>query len=213
MNVKLSKIRNWSEPKAPNWDTLGKIQKIRMVQSTYVWIFIVPILAKVLSKIEDSIEMVVFGQEFKFLTSLPFSWWVFYFAAISFSLANVIFIWRCPSLIKDHSDLADFRAKAKSMEHLYHYLLDEEKRGRDGYNSYDELAKTFHLKIDHGIASPVDEEGVQKKFKKAFWHFHDSQNVSRDISRYSCLLFYIIGFILISIVLGQNLWVVLKLIF
>ncbi len=208
MNKKLSKIRNWIWLKNPDWATLEKIQKVRIVQSTYVWIFIVPVLAKALSRIEDPIKMMVFYQKFELHTSLPFSWWVFYFAAISFVLANLIFIWKCPKIVKDHNDFGDFLAKKKGEAHLYYYATQLDNQ----YNDF------IHFLSENRLVNQFEEHertqfDYEVKMSDAFWGIHDVHNVIRRFWRLFCTSLYAVGFILIFIVLVQNLWAVLQLIF
>lgn len=113
--------KNWVNERNLKWSQLVKIQRIRIVQLMYVWLFIVPILAKAFSKLEKAAHVIVFGCKFQVQLSLPFSWNIFYFSALSFAAANLVFILRSYTLIKDHSDFLDFAGKGKRESQLARY--------------------------------------------------------------------------------------------
>lgn len=67
-----------------NWSQLNQIKDVKIISSMYVWIFIVPILAKVLSLVSDIATVTVFNYTFEVNIGLPFSWRSFYFSALFF---------------------------------------------------------------------------------------------------------------------------------
>ena len=168
-----------------------------------MWIFIVPVIAKALSKLDDPIELLIFSYKLELQASLPFSWKIFYFAALSFFIANLVFIWKCPRLIKEHSDFADFKEKGKNLLHLYYYDF----KSHDEFDTFEKWMELRDYVVDTRTAN------YPPQIEQTFWDIHLFQNLYWLNSRAVCLILYVIGFILISIVLIQNLWVVLKLIF
>ena len=73
------------------WDQLRKIKEIRVIRSMYIWLFIVPVSAKALSTINTEAKLIIFNHIFDVNLTLPFSWKIFYFSALSFAIANVIY--------------------------------------------------------------------------------------------------------------------------
>jgi len=57
---------------------INKLGQNRILNTSYLWIFIVPILACFFNKI-DVISLPIFGKEHIFVSNLPFSWHAFYF--------------------------------------------------------------------------------------------------------------------------------------
>lgn len=95
-----------------NWSQLEKLNAVKFIQTMYIWVFLLPILVKLilvklLEHVGESARLTIFGYTFEALLSLPFSWIAFYFSALAFALANLIFQARCPSIIKDHRKKGD----------------------------------------------------------------------------------------------------------
>jgi hypothetical protein len=182
--------------KIPTWSKLAKIQQIKTVRSTYVWLFLVPLAAKALAKVESAANVTIFDYSFALQMRLPFSWKIFYFSALSFSLANLVVLWRCYTLFKDHRSFSDFVNEGKNHWHLAKYAK-EANLGLDdiGYEGHDMV---------------LDKDD---NFKRSFWTLFEQLNSARTASRGACALLYVIGFLLISIILFQNLLAVLKFMF
>ena len=66
-----------------DWNDLRKMGNAKFVSSMYIWIFIVPLIAKAFQYIEDDVlNFVVFEQVIPINTNLPFSWTMFYFQRV-----------------------------------------------------------------------------------------------------------------------------------
>lgn len=70
-------MRNWVSQNI-TWSLLQRVQQQSYIRGMYVWLFIVPILAKSLRFLDDPIDLVVFHYSLKLTTSLPFSWQMFF---------------------------------------------------------------------------------------------------------------------------------------
>ncbi len=182
-----------------SWIQLKNINKYKLINTMYIWLFIVPIVARLFEKVEHTANITIFEYTFEAQLSLPFSWVIFYFSAIAFASANLIYQLRCPSIIKDNSDYSDFKQSHKGVEHLDSYLpqvgmnwegLRQELENQDDY--FNETAEASNPKTDDGI------------LRKRFWAVFSKGNRVRPIEKYSVALFYLIGFILIFWVFVQN---------
>ncbi|MBB1434574.1 hypothetical protein H5201_09660 [Pseudoalteromonas sp. SG43-6] len=107
---------------APDWKVLKKFADIKLVKFSYVWIIIVPILAKLLIKVGDVLPIKIGDVTFNINLSLPFSWQMFFFAALFFSLAQFIFNLICPEIVKDFENQREFEKDGKTVIQLSSYL-------------------------------------------------------------------------------------------
>ncbi|ATG77627.1 hypothetical protein [Pseudoalteromonas sp. 1_2015MBL_MicDiv] len=106
----------------PDWKVLKKFADIKLVKFSYVWIIIVPVLAKLLVQIGDVLPIKIGEVTFNINLSLPFSWQMFFFSALSFSLAQFIFNLVCPEIVKDFENQREFENDGKTVIQLGSYL-------------------------------------------------------------------------------------------
>lgn len=104
-----------------NWLKLANIGNSKIVKSMLIWMLITPILAKALSSV-NSVTLPFFQTDQNLTLSLPFSWQVFFFCALAFTIANIIFTYKCPSIISKYNNFADFKTKEDSRYLLINYL-------------------------------------------------------------------------------------------
>lgn len=165
----------------------------------YIWVFIVPIAAKILSMTSDMATITIFEYTFDVNLALPFSWKMFYFSALFFALATLIYQIRCPRLVKEYPTYSDFDVEGKPEWHLRPYAED--------------IGLSFdQYKEDHEESMYENDGSVSqgKDFTQSvFWHLHWKADKERKPMLYCCLAAYVAGFILISLVFFQNLvWVI-----
>lgn len=181
------------------WSQLEQLNAIRFIHTMYVWVFLVPILVKLLEQVDEKAPITILGYTFEAHLSLPFSWVAFYFSALAFALANVVFQARCPSIIKDQRDYFQFRQSGKGVEHLDHYLsevgmnwegLRQRIEKRDEY--FDEVAEASNPRQDDG------------ELRKRFWEVFSQSNSWRPNWMRLALLLYAVGGVLITWVFGEN---------
>ena len=93
------RIRRTSE-----WSNLTKLGKSRIIQSSYVWLLIVPAVTKALAPLEmlgQNQTFEVLGTTLTLHVGLPFSWKVFYVSAVFLAGSSLLYQMFCPRLIKD----------------------------------------------------------------------------------------------------------------
>ena len=189
-----------------SWQNLKSAASLPFVGSMYIWIFLVPIAAKAMESIPRAGEFTVFGQDIQLTLSLPFSWVVFYFSALAFAVANVLFKVRCPSIIKDNKSFSDFKASRKGVAHLDKYLFEA------GMN-WEGLRQALEREDEHFHENMQIEayEGTPEPFQREFWMVMRYADKWARRTRYLAALSYIFAFTLIGIVVVQNLALVFKL--
>lgn len=162
----------------------------------YIWIFIVPISAKVLEKTHEIAEITIYSYTFEVTLSLPFSWKIFYFAALSFAIATIIYQTRCPRLIKEHPTFASYENEGKPEWLLRDYATDI----KVDYNEY------RHNQVRNYEAHETSKFAENKKEgnQMLFWGLYSQAETERTKERHLCFVFYFVGFLLMSIVFIQN---------
>jgi hypothetical protein len=183
------------------WSRLQKANQLKGVQSMYIWLFIVPVVAKSLHKLEGLISITVLGHTFQLITSLPFSWRLFYVSALSFVVGSLIYYIYCPQFIRDHASPTHFIREGKHIDHLYDYAIGA---GLDWQK----------IRNDAGVTdNPEDNKPLEESFKKMFWSTFNFANKQFKFARMSSGLFYFIGAISIGLVIIENTIVVLEYVF
>lgn len=188
------------------WQNLKSAAKLPFVGSMYIWIFLVPIAATALENIPETGSFLIFGENIRLNLSLPFSWVVFYFSALAFAAANVLFKVGCPSIIKENESFSDFKASRKGITHLDKYLFEagmnweglRQALEKEGQHFYDNMQIEVYER---------DPEPLQREFWMVMRY---ADNWARS-TRYLAALSYLFAFTLIGIVLAQNLASVFKL--
>ena len=107
----------------PSWTTLKTLGTNKTVQSATIWAVVVPVAAKLFLRVEETIKFVIPpAQQVEIHLSLPFSWKVFFFVALSFMIANLIFKLRCPAIIQETSSFKEFSEQKRSTSELQEIL-------------------------------------------------------------------------------------------
>ncbi|MEI8654300.1 hypothetical protein P4S57_17205 [Pseudoalteromonas sp. Hal273] len=208
-----------------NWLQISNLGSNKVVKSMMIWMLVTPIVAKALSSVE-SINISFLQTDQSIALSLPFSWQVFFFCALSFTVANIIYTIKCPALISKYKNYADFESKDNSL-----YLVVSE------FNQHvnPEMIRSNFLEIGVIVSkySPAKDIALE-------WTSDDTSNVNwrkgidslrhaivedkPDIfaslrillgklnSRwaFTCVVFYVLGFIGMGFVMLQNIMFVCK---
>lgn len=157
---------------------------------------IVPLTAKFFSKIENTLTVTLPCITFELDLELPFTWVAFFFSALSFTIANVIFIYIAPKIIKENKNYVEFKNSGGTKED-YIILIDDPDMEKDITVSLINQQDT----IDGGDKTFNEEEW--------FWKIYKNRDKDKKEGRYCSLFFYILGFSLIFIVALQNIfWVI-----
>lgn len=181
------------------WSSLKRIAEIRLVKSMYIWLFIVPIAANTLAGVKENVSFSLGGQVHQLALGLPFSWSVFFFSALLFSVASGMYFYHCPKIIKENGSYGDFKDNARSIFHLATYAseIDETSDSiRDKLEGNDE-GVSFMLPI----SEPCQEDsGVQKTFDALSASADEFKPKARAIAA-GC---YVLGGLAIAWVMVQN---------
>lgn len=179
LNTMISRIEKFAD-----WSNLKKIRdEMKFIKSIYIWLIIVPIFSKALSKVNETLSLEIFDHTFVIVFKLPFSWKVFFFSALSFVIGNVIYMFQCPKIIKENLDYSMFKNSGRNSNHLFDYAKEIE----------------MHMnKADLGDDTVANN----------FWHIWEKSDTCRNRSRCLAMSAFIVGIILILFVLVQNIYTV-----
>jgi hypothetical protein len=182
---------------------LRDVGSSRVLQTSYVWLLFVPLAARALASVKENLALKIFGEVFHVTFELPFSWKIFYFAAICFSVAGITYTWRCPAIVKRYKAFPAFQEERRGTPYLRSLLrLLPESIQQDVKTLLDE----YDDRVDHrsGAMTVKTKERDPDKLAQAYWMLHQAANHSDLASLVVCFLFYAAGFILLSVVFVQN---------
>lgn len=228
-----SKFAKRLDSLTPIWSDLGKLGNNRVVRSSMVWMFVVPVLAKVLVPI-NSIELSLGGAPFMVSLSLPFSWKFLYGAALSFGIASILFSLWCPRFIKHYSTPVDLEEAKKGSRTLidnflatirdeaaYRHLTDpqpvvarfttdylEFPDGKCPWGNMDCAPSlgVLKVKLNEGVLSDAS-------LSEAFWFIHNFCEHLSPGRRGVISFLYGLGFVFLGIVVIENTYNVLLVLF
>ncbi|EMN7431516.1 MFS transporter permease [Vibrio parahaemolyticus] len=186
--------------KIPSWAVLKSVEDVKLVKSTYVWLVVVPIAVKLLSKLGDTVTITVAGQPLTFDLVLPFSWQLFYLSALSFVLGNVVFLCFAPSIAKEFRNYGDFRSQGKLRHDISNYQAKADKRVEQLVNA----ALFSHKRTFTEEESPNKSHNETQQEKREFWAVFNERIAINKSARAVCSFFYLIGFVLFLGVMTQN---------
>lgn len=165
----------------------------------FIWLFIVPILAKIAQSIGGEATLTVFGHPFVVHLELPFSWVAFYFSALSFAVGNLICRLWCPKIITDQENFAGFRDRECGMMEIERYAFEVDMN-LEGLRR-DVEARDRHIEAVADIHFEKSAASAQRDF---FFAVQERADAARASARFSALSFYAVGAILLVGVLLEN---------
>lgn len=195
----------------PTWIDLRKLGNNSAVRSAGVWTIVVPITAKLMEGMEDVVNITILSHPFTFHLSLPFSWKLLFMAALAFMLANLIYEWFCPRLIKETSNYRDFSDQKRSAREL-HQLLDKlfQSPNDEAQRWLSWLVQRNQALItqnaSYGGYAPGNDDCVFPEIYSVTVH---AASQVHSYARVVTTAFYFIGFILLALLMGQNIYFVI----
>ncbi|WP_319557688.1 hypothetical protein [Thiomicrorhabdus sp.] len=207
------------------WSSQRTIANSRIVKTSVIWLFIVPFVAKLLSTIDDVIQLTIFEGSISISTVLPFSWQLLFFAAISFTIAGIIYSTVCPEIVKNYENYAQFESVGKTRLQINSALKNiawkqSEKKFKKDYvllvkkylQTYSKLSSQYsdaNLN-ENGVSLLEDISDIEGKNSNAFYYVYELSDTYGQPFIWSSLIFYIVGFICFTIIGIQNILYVVK---
>jgi len=196
------------------WTTLTHAGRSKVLRSSYFWLFVVPILAHLTSSLNERITIPLWRSELVIQLVLPFSWKMFYFAAVAFAVASAIYALRCPALIRHYDKYSEFESEGKGSRELINALLeyygDDSPEHQNLRRQFVELHGTAAKKPFQVVRKHMHTNYVRQPQSDAFWWIREHIDNMSPLSRLFCGAFYFLGGVFGLIVVGQGFLYVLR---
>jgi hypothetical protein len=183
------------------WDMVKELSNAKIIATTSIWVFIVPITLKFLN------------QDLSDLVSLPQSFSILYFSGVSFFLGAVVYNIFSPSILRQYHSYANFAEKGGNV-----YLIDTFVKNL----SKDESSRLKKLLIDKvGELTPSEIDTLETecidigkdadvftfkldKTRDVFWIVYETFMTKRYSFILVSLTFHALGFIGLSYIFIKN---------
>jgi hypothetical protein len=180
------------------WSVVQKLSRNKLLASSYVWLIIVPIFAKLLAQVESPIESTNIAAGLVIDLTLPFSWKVFYCAAVLFLVGGLVYSLSCPKLIQTVQSYGDFKQQG-----LNGFYLKEYAQGLTDF----EYEHNARMAVD---AFPRQADQLEPKLSEGFQQLYSFEDSRRSLAIFACLILYSLGLALMTWVLIDNAHYVLQ---
>lgn len=150
-----------------NWSLLNSFGKMRFSKSSYYYLVIIPILVKLTEFLDNPFTLILGENSIKLNLELPFSWYLFYFGAISIAIGTFIYQVFCPNFIKKFQNHGQFLEAGESDNYLSQierqYANSKKVRGFSVFSEpYLTETKTHTKEFDR----PIKRKGITLEVKK-----------------------------------------------
>jgi hypothetical protein len=222
-----------------NWKTISVFGKSTVINKSYIYLFLVPALAKILSRINSPLIFFLGNTKYEIVLELPFSWKLFFFSALLFSLGALFYNLFAPTIIKENNSFGEFLTDKKNFSHLFNYkdnvgltsqwieklglkpkemqefnyvknIPDDFMPYKSIRKSQKEVNKIYLYNLIYQGNSPYNGSEKPRQLETAFWDLLEYANTSKPTLILFTSFFYITGFILITIVFIQSIMLVLN---
>jgi hypothetical protein len=218
---------NYLKSKILLWSRLRHFGDNQILRSSYFWIAFVPLVAKILRYV-NSVNIEFYKQIIKLDLELPFSWQLFFWGALSTSIANIIYAINCPNFIKKFDDYSGFEKSGRSDQQLLNefaivfserYYQKGEKSAETTFFDFKDQFCDNHYQTDKDAFEESSYDTVQyipklriKKdsLKDAFWFFYNYLDSLDQLCRAICTILYYAGISCFLLVIVQNIWFVIS---
>lgn len=200
------------------WSKLQKYGESTALRSSYIWLLVVPLAARLFSKIEDPVVIRAFEHTFTLHFGLPFSWKAFYFSAVFFAVASALFSIYCPVIIRDFANFSEFLQSGRSVGHV-DSMFSSRLRSETGLSGKVIGRLQAHVRLlpetaaECGFQPARESETDESRIEAArvgFWTLRDIEDNAHPKVRGLVTLLYAFGFALLLYVLVENFWYVLR---
>ncbi len=198
--------------KSMTWPTLRRFGSNSLARSANLWAVLIPLVAKVLHRVNEMFPVKIWDKEYSYHLGLPFSWQMLFFAAILFLIANVSYYVYCPDLIQETATFRDFADQGRSASELARYFREFVPSQGLLSPALTNLSNWF-LNRDNLLYRPdvqplFDSPGAAKvqeiHLSDVYDGVVDLLSTTRETPRIFASSFYLLGCLAVLIVVIQN---------
>jgi rRNA maturation protein Nop10 len=188
------------DPRRYVWSDLGKFGTNSLLKTSYLWIVIVPIAAKVTSLVDDPLVLEGLGEGLVLNMSLPFRVHILYLASVCASCGHVLYFIYCPQFSK-FDNLAAYRRTELGTTFMGQYALDHQLT--DIINS--DVSHYAHMVQSEGVIHP-GTQSTNNSFQIAFLGIRNFDDLRHPRARVFCAGFYSLAIIGIVGLCIESFW-------
>lgn len=188
------------------WRNINQIGKIKSLRVSYIILFIIPIIAKLTSQLEETVYFEISNKEYSFPIELPFNWYFLYYSMIAVSIANIIYELGCPIFIKSFNDYSTFLNSGRNEQYLYSTLTKILGNNNFTIESFKKEIKAKKLKyeVNDDILEEFFNLATRKINPTIFWVTYDIANKKYCFLRICCIFLYSLGFVGLLLIVVQK---------
>ncbi|HCG6973394.1 hypothetical protein [Vibrio parahaemolyticus] len=209
------------------WNLVRNLAESKVVGSSFIWLFIVPLSAKLLSNVKETVDFTLFGEQVTITTTLPFSWQLLFLSACCFTIANIVYSIFCPEVFKNYRTYAEFKESGKTLLQVNYAIKSicwcpKNNKVKERY--FQVLCKYFsHFGCDEFTTARELNENALSAFddgsrstegggfaNNAFYYVQDIADSHNKAAIVVSIAFYSVGLILVSVLAVQNFIYVIK---
>lgn len=187
------------------WRNIYKFKALKFVNGMFIWLIIVPVLAKATQSAGSVATLIFLGHPFLVHLELPFSWVAFYFCALSFAAGNGICKLWCPRIISDHENYSGRHDYYSGLAEIERYAI-EIGMNLEGVRRSAE-AREAHFEKVLDVSLRREEFSLENDL---FFEVQERADTVRASARRAATSCYALGLILLVVVLCQNMLYVLR---
>jgi hypothetical protein len=200
------------------WRNIDSIGKTRFSKSSYYFLILIPILVRLTEGLVSPFKFVFVGIEHEVNLTVPFTWHMFFWGALSISIGTFLYYIFCPSFIKKYRNFGEFKAKGEAdivLMNLGKKYLENDPDFTDivkqrPYFNHDTMEDSDGPRLFSIITSQSENIGYNHGLKTIFHKLYDILNRKNIFLIRITTIFYIAGIVCFIMVLGQNIWFVIK---
>jgi hypothetical protein len=136
----------------PHWQTLKPAFNPIIAKILVPWFALLPLALKVLRDVPEKIPILTGTASFLTL-SLPFKWWLLWWASFFYTIAVVLFVVRCPNFIKKYPGYANYI----DVKHSPRWIASELAIAAKTLKNSSSLDTLFQRFVTKGLAVAVAE--------------------------------------------------------
>ncbi|REL27270.1 hypothetical protein DXX93_12295 [Thalassotalea euphylliae] len=199
------------------WSEIRFLGNSKLVQQNYIWIFLVPVIVKLSIYPEKSLQLI----DSEYILNLPFSWYLLYFAALSFAIGLSIYLIRCPKIVKSYDDFSKFKEHGNNFNQLNLFFNNVSQLSSNNLKGITQWLESISQEtkpedIDNNLTTCIELNKSSKAFNikndyqcDSFWEIYNLAEISNHKSLILATFFYGIGFAILLGILVKNLIFVL----
>lgn len=191
--------RDYHDQITRSWEYLKPYRKNRVLVSTTWLLLAVPLIVKNRALLPIDFD-------------LPFSWKILWFAALLFSVSNLIYSLRCPRIIKEFNSFPEFERTQRGLTRLNQLFIDTGLKAgvinvkrSELHTAMNELGEKFlGSGVKEGCQLSHEMTGQAELSRLSFNWVYSIANRTGYKSRWAAFLGYHTGLILVGWVAVEN---------